>query len=220
MEDYNPRQITRMRWKDAKTLEHLIFKANDIEFDNGNVYKLSELSEAKQLVKHIKYCYDNQIPLIIYDYESDRVFIASNFLRATEVNLSCLNGSVNLSLNLSYDGQDSLSISLANETFLTDTNAPKMYRHQITLNYDGEYGTLSLIVYSSSNLNVNSLEALTTLLKPNNNTLYYVNTIGSLTIYTFELIYDNNVWKTGAISEDTGMPNDNITSVSDIVEPA
>ena len=38
MENYNPRQITQMRYKDVKTLEHLIFKANDINLSHsGNV---------------------------------------------------------------------------------------------------------------------------------------------------------------------------------------
>lgn len=93
----------------------------------------------------------------------------------------------------------------------------KVYRHQMTLRYDGEYEILSLIVYSSNNLNVDSLQDLTTLLKPNGNTLYYVNTINSINAYTFELIYDNNVWKTGAISESTGKPENNITLINDIV---
>lgn len=93
----------------------------------------------------------------------------------------------------------------------------KVYKHQLTLNYDGEYETLSLIVYSSSNLNVDSLQDLTTLLKPNSNTFYFGNTTTAITPYTFQIIYDNNVWKTGPVSEAVGKPNDNITSVSDIV---
>lgn len=95
----------------------------------------------------------------------------------------------------------------------------RVYRHQMTLMYDGEYEILSLIVYSSNNLNVDSLEDLTTLLKPDGNTLYYVTTINSLTEYTYKLIYDNNVWKTGPISESTGKPNNNITLINDIVTP-
>lgn len=94
-----------------------------------------------------------------------------------------------------------------------------VYRHQMTLRYDGEYEILSLIVYSSNNLNVDSLQDLTTLLKPNGNTLYFVNTITSLDSYTYQLIYANNVWKTGPISESTGKPENNITLINDIVTP-
>ena len=95
----------------------------------------------------------------------------------------------------------------------------RVYRHQLTLRYDGEYENLSLIVYSSNNLNVDSLQDLTTLLKPDGNTLYYVNTIDSLTVYTYKLIYANNVWKTGPISESTGKPENNITLINDRVTP-
>ena len=204
----------------SEELENLIFIANDIIFSNGNVFKLSESSEAKRLVKQIEYCYNNQVPLIIYEYEYDKVFVAINFVDSHEVYLHNLNSNINFTLGLIYDGQDTLSISLENQTFLTAADAPKMYRHQLTLNFDGEYGSVSLIVYSSSNLNVDSLEDLTTLLKPNSNTLFYGNTITSVTPYTFQIIYDNNVWKTGPMNEELGKPDSNITSVSDIVEEA
>lgn len=97
------------------------------------------------------------------------------------------------------------------------SDTKNVYRHQMTLYYDGEYEQLSLIVYSLSNLNVDSLQDLTTLLKPNSNTYYFVTTISSLTLYTYKLIYDNNVWKTGPISESIGKPHNDITSISDIV---
>lgn len=99
------------------------------------------------------------------------------------------------------------------------SDTKNIYRHQMTLRYDGEYEILSLIVYSSNNLNVDSLQDLTTLLKPDGNTLYYVNTITSITTYTFQLIYANHVWKTGSISESTGKPENNITLIHDIVTP-
>ena len=71
----------------ADELEHLIFKAIDITFNDTSSVKLSESSEAKQLVKHIKYCYENQVPLIIYEYAMDRIFIAKNFGSDSEVYL-------------------------------------------------------------------------------------------------------------------------------------
>lgn len=165
MENYNPRQNTRMRWKDAKALEHLIFKFIYIDINDNSSVKLSESSEAKQLVKHIKYCYDNQIPLIIYEYANDRVFVATNFGNINEVYLSCFNGGVNLTLSLVYDGQDTLSISLTTETFLTATEAPKMYRHQMTIT-DGSV-SVEYIVYSSSNVVVNTPQKFVEVTKAN-----------------------------------------------------
>lgn len=125
-----------------------------------------------------------------------------------------VNGSAIRSTSAQPDENEIIINVLANKSQIKDY---KVYRHQMTLRYDGEYEILSLIVYSSNNLNVDSLQDLTTLLKPNGNTLYFVNTISSLTAYTFQLIYDNNVWKTGPISESTGKPDNNITLINDIV---
>ena len=127
-------------------------------------------------------------------------------------------GSVHIDFDLAPFVKNSFRKHIKN--YLTDVDAPKMYRHQLTLTFDGEYGSESLIVYSSSDLNVNSLENLTTLLKPDSNTLFYGNTITSITPYTFQIIYDNNVWKTGPMDEELGKPNSTITAVSDIVTPA
>lgn len=93
-----------------------------------------------------------------------------------------------------------------------------VYRHQLTLHTDnGEYQELGLTVYSSSNLNVDSLQDLTTLLKPNSNTLYFAFVIHSTNIVTYKVVYDNNIWKMGYDDESTGKPDYVITSVSDIV---
>lgn len=184
MKDYNPRQITQMRWENAKTLEHLIFKAYEIEFDGTDV-KLSESLEARQLVKHIKYCYDNQVPLIIYEYANDRVFIATSFGSATEVFLNYLNNNINDILRLKYDGQDTLSISVEEEVFLSEDNVKTLfgnqsiigtgnidlYRHELVIKKEARADTepkyeVYLTYYSSSSLKVDSVQDLTTLIKP------------------------------------------------------
>ena len=92
---------------------------------------------------------------------------------ATLINSSMTSAtSVDLQIDTDDKNNIKLIISTAFEAFLAVADAPKMYRHQLTLNFDGEYKTLSLIVYSSSDLNVNTLEDLTTLLKPDSNTIF------------------------------------------------
>ena len=152
----------------SERLEHLIFKAIDISFNDNSTIKLSESLEAKRLVKHIEYCYNNQVPLIIYEYTTDRVFIATNFGDVNELYLSCLNGSANLSLSLLYDGQDTLSMSLTNNQFLTAADAPKMYRHQLTIT-DQNNVAVDYIVYASSDLVINTLENFVAVTKANSN---------------------------------------------------
>ena len=166
MGEYNPRQITQMRWKDAKDLEHLIFKAIDISFNDNSSIKLSDSLEAKQLVNRIKYCYDNQVPLIIYEYANDKIFVATNFGDCNEVWLHNLNINVNETLDLVYDGQDTLSMSVKEDTFLTAANASKMYRHQLTITNQSNV-SVTYIVNASNGLVIDTLEKFVAVTKAN-----------------------------------------------------
>ena len=158
-------------------------------------------------------------PVLIFDISNNEFYFGTQ--ENDTLYVQTLYANQGYALEINYDNiTDKLTITSTEENYLTDVDAPKMYRHQLTLTFDGEYGSESLIVYSSSDLNVNSLENLTTLLKPDSNTLFYGNTITSITPYTFQIIYDNNVWKTGPMDEELGKPNSTITAVSDIVTPA
>lgn len=194
---------------------------------------LQEASKHEPWCKLVKVIEDNKKsakPVLVFDGVNLEFTIGD--VEADTIYLTNLYNNTGISYTITYDSEtDQLRIEMTEENFLSEDNVRTLfgnqsiigtgnidlYRHQLTLNYDGEYETLSLIVYSSSNLNVDSLQDLTTLLKPNSNTLYFGNTTTSVTSYTFQIIYDNNVWKTGPISEDVGKPNNNITSVSDIV---
>lgn len=234
MGDYNPRQITQMRWKDAKALEHLIFKVNDIDFNEASSVKLSESLEAKQLVKRIEYCYNNQVPLIIYEYANDRIFVSTNFGSDTEAYLSSFNGTdVNTRLNLVYDGQDTLSISLEEKTFLTATEAPKMYRHNLKIShnrtgYDDQKHDIFLTYYSSNNLVADTPEKLTTLTKATNGTnlrspVYSITSTGSsdydkISLYYIGAVYNGSAWNLmNSNGTSSGIA---INSVTDTVEEA
>lgn len=229
MENYNPRQNTRMRWKDARELEK--FKFISGEFDFGSEV-LEEASKHEPWSKITNIFVNDKLkePILLYDISNNTPYIG--YKDSDTILLNNLDGNTNYTVELIYNqNEDELTINKAEDELLSADNVKTLfgnqsiigqgnidlYRHQLTLNYDGEYETVSLIVYSSSNLNVDSLQDLTTLLKPNSNTLYFGNTTNSITPYTFQIIYDNNVWKTGSIREGEEKPNNNITSVSDIV---
>lgn len=233
MENYNPRQITQMRWKDVKELEHLVFKAIDISFNDASSIKLSESSETKRLVKHIKYCYDNQVPLIIYEYAMDRIFIAKKFGSDREVYLYNFNGGVNLNLTLTYDGRDTLSMTTTEENFLTADEAPKMYRHNLKIShnrtdYDDYQHDIFLTYYSSNNLEANTPEKLTTLTKAINGTnlrapVYSITSAGSsdynkISLYYIGAIYNGSAWN--IMNTDGTSSSIAINSVKDTVEEA
>ena len=93
----------------------------------------------------------------------------------------------------------------------------KVYRHQLILHAtDGEYTTCFLDIYSSNNLKVDSLQDLTTLLKPNANTLYTGVSIVNTGMPNLFLKYENNIWKIGEAGEAGDILNP-VTSVEDIV---
>lgn len=93
----------------------------------------------------------------------------------------------------------------------------KVYRHQLTLHAtDGEYTTCFLDIYSSNNLKVDSLQDLTTLLKPNANTLYTGVSIVTIGMPNLFLKYENNIWQIGEAGEAGDILNP-VTSVEDIV---
>ena len=206
----------------AETLEHLIFKANDIEFNNGNVYTLSESSEAKQLVEHIKYCYDNQVPLIIYEYSNDKIFIATNFDSDTKVYLSYLNSNTNTISSLEYDGQDTLSMSVEDETFISEDNVKTLfgdqsiigtgnidlYRHELNFRGNNNASTITLTYYSSNKLPVNSAQDLTTITKAVNKTFIACtgfNDQDQILLGGNGICFENNVWKFGYCYYDQGV---------------
>lgn len=93
----------------------------------------------------------------------------------------------------------------------------KVYRHQLILHAtDGEYTTCFLDIYSSNNLKVDSLQDLTTLLKPNANTLYTGVSIVTIGMPNLFLKYENNIWQIGEAGEVGDILNP-VTSVEDTV---
>lgn len=205
----------------AETLEHLIFKANDIEFNNGNVYKISESSEAKQLVEHIKYCYDNQVPLIIYEYNSDTVWIATNFGDINEVYLSNLNNHTNTITGITYDNQDTVSISVEKEQLMSEDNVKTLFGNQSIIGtgnidlyrHDLEANNVHFTIYSSSNLKVDSPQDLTTVLKASVDVeIPAIFSVNNNTIAA-EVWFKNKVWYTKCEGEDV----EAITTVKDTV---
>ena len=193
----------------AVNLEHLIFKAIDISFNEASSVKLSESSEAKRLVKHIEYCYDNQVPLIIYEYANDKIFVATFFNDRHEVYLYNLNDNINITLSLVYDGQDTLSMSVQKNAFLTAADTPKMYRHNLRIrhsrtSYDDQQYDLFLTYYSSNNLVADTTEKLTTLTKAINGTnlrspVYVITSTGSsdysqISLYYIGAVFDGSAW--------------------------
>lgn len=97
------------------------------------------------------------------------------------------------------------------------SDTKNVYRHQLTLHAtEGEYTTCFLDIYSSNNLKVDSLQDLTTLLKPNANTLYTGISLDTISMPNLFLKYKNNIWQIGETGEAGDILNP-VTTVEDIV---
>lgn len=181
MGNYNPRQITQMRWRDAKNLEKFIkgqIALYDIEVSNGNTYNFDAVPEAKELAEKIRYCFDNQIPMTIYEYSNDIVYYTESFSDNSRLNLIRVSNDIKkLGYIQTYD--DRIEINITDEETLTKDNVKTLfgdksivgtgnidlYRHSI--HYYQDNVTIDFEIISSNNLKVDSLTDLKTLCKNN-----------------------------------------------------
>ena len=122
-----------------------------------------------------------------------------------------VNGSAIRSTSAQPDENDIIINELAMKYQIKDY---RVYRHQLILHTTaGAYTTCFLDIYSSNNLKVNSLQNLTTLLKPNANTLYTCISTVTAGMRNLALIYSNNVWQIGEVNNFINP----VTSVEDTV---
>ena len=238
MGNYNPRQNTMMRFKDARELENFKFITGNYDFDNEVLESASTDPLYKPLIDLIMESNNynrktKQFGIIVNDSPAAQ-FVYVGTINGYLIDMYALGTNIIFRVNMTYKpATDTLTINYTEENLISEDNVKtifgqsisgtgniELYRHQLTLHSDeAEHQDMGLIVYSSSNLNVDSLQDLTTLLKPNSNTLYFAFAIHSTNIETYKVIYDNNIWKMGYDDESTGKPKYVINSVSDIVTP-
>lgn len=232
MGNYNPKTAYQFRWQDAKNLQKFIqgqVIVHDVSFDVSPsqevvTYKFDTVPEAKEIAKTAKYCYDNGIPLIIYDAGSNETWISTQCASETECNISrTIDNQILTAFIDMYDDRIEVSAfshemlsandvkTLFGNQSIIGTGNIDLFRHTMTLTT--ELNDYQLEYISSNNLVVNSLQDLTTLLKPKANQSYFgfvVNSENSTDVG--KIVYNGSIWQIIA-SEDTL----NVSSVNDIV---
>lgn len=179
MGNYNPKTANQFRWQDSIKIQKFIqgyLVVNDIDFKNTQNYITEDIPEAKKLVDMIRYCYENQVPLIIYDYSNDRVWNSTYFANEQNATLISYDSDRLYMVGLLYNGVDTLEVNYVQEEFLIADNAKtifgqditgtgniELYRHQISLTSNTTVVTIEII--SSNNLKVDSEQDLTKLTK-------------------------------------------------------
>lgn len=189
MENYNPRQNTRMRWKDARELEKFKFITGNYEFDNEVLENASTDPLYKPLIDLMMESNNNNgttkpYGIIVNDSPAQQsVYVGT--INGYSIYMYALMTNAILNVSISYKPDtDTLTTNYTEETFISEDNVKtffgeqsiigqgniNLFRH--TLGFikakaeyaDTEYRML-ITYYSSKNLKVDSLQDLTALTK-------------------------------------------------------
>lgn len=150
----------------------------DINIENNHTYNFDTTPEAKELAETIKFCYNNQIPMTIYEYNNDVVYIGISFGDDSSINIIKLFTNI-ISTGFIQVYENRIEISITNEETLTKDNVKTLfgnksivgtgnidlYRH--TIYYYQDNVAIDFEIISSNNLKVDSLTDLKTLCKNN-----------------------------------------------------
>lgn len=192
MGNYNPRQNTRMRFKDERELEKFSFLYGgfDIQAEQlENVSQDENWSKVANLFKN----YDktaNKKGVILYDYLQE--FLCTGYLAGQYLYLYSVSETGVTYITIDYDIKiDSMRIYVEDETFIsedhvktlfgqdiTGTGNITMYRHQIIIRFDTDTKEVNYVVYSPSKAQIFDYDTFMSVAKPISNFNYaavYVN---------------------------------------------
>lgn len=185
MDNYNPRQNTRMRWKDARELEKFIFLTGYFHFQTEVLENVLEDELYGKLYKELQFCADNITSkgVLITDTYSNALFIGTIFEDNTMQLINLYNNQADI-IDINIVNDNELSITKETETFLSEDNVKTLfgnqsiigqgnidlYRHDLIIyhnrtSYDDYTYKVYITYYSSNSLKVDSVQDLTTLTK-------------------------------------------------------
>lgn len=211
--DKNPRQITRLRVEDQKKLEELATKLTyNSSTDTTEIGTSLYVNGSIKSTDAIMLYNDTQLTFYIDKENSEDVTISPMF---------GYEGITQLSFSYTLpDGTETYSAYLnldRTSHILTDQNTKKLfgnslygtgnidlYNHIISIDINATILLNIFVKASSSNLKVNSLNDLTTLLNAKENTIIECNAYNEGQTFTRNvditgLIYTNSTWKYGMV---------------------
>lgn len=186
MENYNPRQPTRFRFKDSREIEKFKFFTGNFDFEEQEL--LENVSQDKRygpIIEVFKEAIRTQrdIGVILYDGPTAQYTYIGFIFRKVGYLYTISTSSI-LIVNLEYDNQrDKLKVTNTTKDLLvadnvktlfgqdiTGTGDINLYRHELIIStgrtsYDEAEYKLYLTYYSSNKLEANTPEKLTTLTK-------------------------------------------------------
>lgn len=230
MDNYNPRQNTRMRWKDARELEKYVFISGKFNFTDETLEHVLEDELYGKIATEILECSKkgNRKGVIIEDTEGGGCYVGEILDDGTatliQTNIASAN-SVDLQLDTSDENNVKLIVTTAYEQILTGDNVKTLFGNQSLIgtgNIDLYVHHLLInsncffTIYSSNNLKVDTPEKLTTLLKDKNTSIYYFGYQQTQYINIAAISFNaaTNLWQIRVSGEET---SSKITDVTDIV---
>ena len=201
----------------------------DVEIADNQTYNFDTTPEAKKLAEAIKYCYNNQIPMTIYEYSNDQVYISGAFPDDSSIVLIRISNNILISFIKVYENR--IEITLTREENLTKDNVKSvfnqtiegtgnitLFRHKLTISDMSSTGVRGVILdyLSASNLKVDSLQDLQTLLDVSRNDTSDTTFLGYLGVKNYTITYK---YSSGLFVLSDGTTEYNATSVSDKVKP-
>lgn len=212
--DYNPRQITQMRWRDVKELEKILFISGKFNFQNEDLENVLADKLYSRIYLALKKCLKEQTRqgIIVVDTIFGGCFVGEIADDGTARLIRC---DTELKIvDIALNGENALGITVTDETLMSTDNVKTLfgdksiigtgnidlYNHFLTVTASDN--TKLYINYpSSNNLECDSLQDLTKMTKAKNGTK-----IGFGNTY---INYNGSIWQTANSTA--------ITAVSDVV---
>lgn len=190
----------------AGELDKFIVISGEFGFTNKILEQASKHEPWSEIVKAINRNGAYK-PVLIFDSVNNEFYFGTQ--ENGTLYLQTLYGNQGYALEINYNyTTDKLTITSTEENYLTDADAPKMYRHELFIN------RATFIIYSSNQLNIDSTQDLTTVVKPDNFSIFmgaiYSTDLPPMTVV---LYYENGIWKIndGSVT--------NVTTIKDHVIP-
>lgn len=185
MGDYNPKTSYQFRWSDSKKIQKFIqgqIVISDVNLDvsattDVKTYNFDTVPEAKMIAETVKYCYDNKVPLIIFDETNSEIWISTQLASDTECHVTrTINNEILTTFIDVYDNH--IEINPYSEEMLSADNVKTLfgtqsivgqgnidlYRHQLILTNTNDV-SVSYIIDSSNNLPIDSPQDFVTVTK-------------------------------------------------------
>ena len=148
----------------AAELDKFIILSGAFGFTNNTLEQASKQELWSEIVKVI----NTNKPVLVYDTINQELYIG-NTDSEHMMYLQTLYGDQGYALEILYDyTTDKLTITSTEENYLTDANAPKMYRHQMTITNQSNV-SVEYTVYASNNSVIDNLEKFIEVTKADSN---------------------------------------------------